>query len=190
MLKPRNATAFPAADRARLAAACFGSCLLHLAALGSAHWLLTARPEPPEPAAAPPLQATLLPTPAAAPELLVPESGSPPAAERAPKPPPPQNLAASGRRPAPTVAELRSQALRQIAERMFYPPEAVARGLEGEAEVMLFLDEAGNAVAARLERSSGHALLDNAAVSAARSVRALPGSAVREVLLPVRFRLY
>jgi protein TonB len=77
----------------------------------------------------------------------------------------------------------------QLARELLYPPEAIERGLEGEALVLLFLDESGNAVAARLERSSGHALLDDAAVRAARLLRALPDSAPREVLLPVRFRL-
>ena len=55
--------------------------------------------------------------------------------------------------------------------------------------VLLFLDTGGNAIAARLESSSGHALLDDAAVRAARTLRALPGSAPREALVPVRFRL-
>ncbi len=77
----------------------------------------------------------------------------------------------------------------QIARELFYPPEAIERGLEGEAVVLLFLDEAGNAIAARIESSSGHALLDQAAVKAARTIRSLPGSAPREALLPVRFRL-
>lgn len=77
----------------------------------------------------------------------------------------------------------------QLARELFYPPEAIARGLEGQALVLLFLDASGNAVAARLEASSGHALLDDAAVRAARTLRALPDSAPREALLPVRFRL-
>ena len=55
--------------------------------------------------------------------------------------------------------------------------------------VLLFLDNAGNAIAARLEATSGHAILDDAAVRAARQLRALPDSAPREALLPVRFRL-
>ena len=54
---------------------------------------------------------------------------------------------------------------------------------------MLFLDEAGNAIAARVEASSGHKLLDDAAVRAARTLKALPASAPREALVPVRFRL-
>lgn len=77
----------------------------------------------------------------------------------------------------------------QLARELLYPPEAIARGLEGQALVLLFLDAQGNAVAARLEASSGHALLDAAAVRAAKMLRALPDSAPREALLPVRFRL-
>ena len=81
------------------------------------------------------------------------------------------------------------RAAEQLQRELPYPPEAIERGLQGEALVLLFLDQAGNVAAARLESSSGHALLDDAAVRAARSLRALPGSAPREALLPVRFRL-
>lgn len=81
------------------------------------------------------------------------------------------------------------QANTQMARELFYPPEAIARGLEGEALVLLFLDASGNVIAARLEASSGHALLDDAAVRAARTLHGLPESAPREALLPVRFRL-
>ncbi len=77
----------------------------------------------------------------------------------------------------------------QLQRELPYPPEAIERGLQGEALVLLFLDAAGNAIAARIEASSGHSLLDDAALRAARSLRALPGSAPREVLLPVRFQL-
>lgn len=76
-----------------------------------------------------------------------------------------------------------------MARYLFYPPEAVERGLEGEAVVMLFLDESGDALAVRLERSSGHAILDEAAVRAAQGVRGLTAGAAKEVQLPVRFKL-
>jgi len=107
----------------------------------------------------------------------------------------------SAARPAPepvarqtaTLQRLSGQAARiageQMARELLYPVEAIELGLQGEALVLLFLDESGNAVAARLEESSGHALLDAAAVRAARTLRALPSSAPREALLPVRFRL-
>ena len=85
--------------------------------------------------------------------------------------------------------EAAQKAMEQLRRELPYPPEAIERGLQGEALVLLFLDAAGNAIAARLEASSGHALLDEAALRAARSLRALPDSAPREALLPVRFRL-
>ena len=81
------------------------------------------------------------------------------------------------------------RAVEQLRRELPYPPEAIERGLQGEALVLLFLDASGNAIAARLEASSGHALLDDAAVRAARTLRSLPDSAPREVLVPVRFRL-
>ncbi len=90
---------------------------------------------------------------------------------------------------ATLAGEAARQANTQMARELFYPPEAIARGLEGEALVLLFLDASGNVIAARLEASSGHALLDDAAVRAARTLHALPESAPREALLPVRFRL-
>jgi protein TonB len=77
----------------------------------------------------------------------------------------------------------------KLSRELLYPPEAIARGLEGDATVMLFLDESGDAIAARLESSTGHVLLDAAAVRAVGSLRGLPESAPREILLPVRFRL-
>lgn len=88
------------------------------------------------------------------------------------------------------AGEAARQASAQLARELLYPPEAIARGLEGQALVLLFLDGSGNAVAARLEASSGHALLDDAAVRAAKTLRALPDNAPREALLPVRFRLH
>lgn len=87
------------------------------------------------------------------------------------------------------LGEARRAAAEQISRELLYPPEAIARGLEGEALVLLFLDAAGNVIASRLEASSGHALLDEAALRAARTLRALPDGAPREAVLPVRFRL-
>ena len=92
----------------------------------------------------------------------------------------------------PTV-QLGGEAAAVVAEQLQrelpYPPEAIERGLQGEALVLLFLDAAGNAIAARIESSSGHGILDEAALRAVRSLRSLPAGAPREVLLPVRFRL-
>ena len=93
---------------------------------------------------------------------------------------------------APTVrlgGDAAAVVAEQLQRELPYPPEAIERGLQGEALVLLFLDAAGNAIAARIESSSGHGILDDAALRAARALRSLPAGAPREVLLPVRFRL-
>ena len=94
---------------------------------------------------------------------------------------------------APIHARLAGEAAqaanRQIARELAYPLEAIERGLEGEVGVLLFLDASGNVIASRVESSSGYAVLDEAALRAARTLRSLPDSAPRETLLPVRFRL-
>ena len=135
--------------------------------------------------AAPQLQAPAL-QPSTAPKLLLPEptAQNANAARRAAAPGEQQRASLR-----PLAGEAAQRAGEQLAREMLYPPEAIERGLQGEALVLLFLDEAGDAVAARLESSSGHALLDDAAVRAARTLRSLPSSAPREALLQVRFRL-
>lgn len=133
------------------------------------------------------------------PELRMPEHTPAvvaPPARRAPVPAP-KRLTRSEPAPAraapPGLQVLSGVAARraneQIARELFYPVEAVERGLEGEVMVLLFLDASGNAIAARVEASSGHELLDQAAVRAARALKSLPADAPREALVPVRFRL-
>jgi periplasmic protein TonB len=70
----------------------------------------------------------------------------------------------------------------------FYPPEAVARGLEGETILMLTYDAEGALLDAKVARSSGHAILDAAALRAIRASPRMPPGA-REVLFPVTFAL-
>lgn len=121
----------------------------------------------------------------------------PPALELPPRERPAPGKAARNASAATPVVEMKPRlegeaaltAVEQLRSELPYPPEAVERGLQGEALVLLFLDAAGNAIAARLESSSGHAILDDAAVRAVRTLRALPDSAPREALVPVRFRL-
>jgi len=174
------------------------SLFLHAALLSLG--LLEVKPQAPQ---QPAELKVRLPPPAAAealqppPRLRLPEEPQQNANAVAPTAPRPRREAQA--RPAVSVAPAQSPqkisgeaALRvaeQFARELPYPPEAVERGLEGEAMVLLFLDAAGNVVAARLEASSGHAVLDEAALRAARQLRSLPDSAPREALLPVRFRL-
>ncbi len=75
-----------------------------------------------------------------------------------------------------------------LAKHLLYPPEAVERGIEGEVLLLLVLDAGSRISSAEIARSSGHAILDQAALNAARAINALPGNP-RQTLLPVRFRL-
>lgn len=173
----------------RLLLAFTASLLLHLSPLLAG--LVPDRPPPPPP----PLQATLRPPPALPlpppPSLIVPEQPKPAAARPAP---PRMTAATPARKPPPAAATPWTQVVvrhfRDLQERgLFYPEEAIARGLEGEVLVLIVIDEGGQVVAARVEQGSGHRLLDDAALHAVRSLRSLPAEAPREALLPVRFRL-
>lgn len=114
---------------------------------------------------------------AAQPPVAAPAAVAPAPTRQPPRPP-------AAARPAIPRSELKPAA----AAPLFYPREAVLRGLEGEALVSVTLDAHGRVIAARLERGSGHAILDDAAVAAALSLKSLPGGG-REATLPVRFRL-
>jgi protein TonB len=145
----------------------------------------------PPPAA--PISAVLrpLPAPAATPPLSLPELPRPtsdPTAKTPKAPPKPTDRA------MPPAAKTWNQAVREHLKKLdsigqFYPAEAIARGLEGEVQILLIIDEAGKVSAARVEQGSGHALLDEAALRAVRSLQSLPADAPRQVVLPVRFRL-
>ncbi len=100
------------------------------------------------------------------------------AAAAAARPTKPQRLAG---------APLR-QAQAALSQHLFYPPEAITRGLEGEVILLLSMSDTGQLAAVELARSSGHALLDQAALDAARRIGSLPG-ARRQMLFPVSFRL-
>ena len=130
-------------------------------------------------------QTELVPEKPASPQLFLPQDTT--------RNPSAARPAAARQSSAPALPRLSGEAAlkaqEQLQRELLYPREAIERGLEGEALVLLFLDQTGNAVAARIESSSGHALLDDAALRAARTLRALPDSAPRDVLLQVRFRL-
>ena len=70
----------------------------------------------------------------------------------------------------------------------FYPPEAIARGIEGETILMLRYKADGTLLDAKVVRSSGHAILDQAALRAVHATsRSSDGP--REILFPVTFAL-
>ena len=94
-------------------------------------------------------------------------------------------------RPAPGAgARSGQQALqRKLAQHLFYPPDAVARGLEGEVRLLLILDAQGRVLEARVASSSGHPMLDQAAADAAHALRCIPAAGSGELILPVVFKL-
>ncbi len=137
------------------------------------------------------MRAELQPPPSVAPPLTLPEKQ--PAASRPPgqTPNPPTGRAQkSAAQPAKSWPRAVREHLKELDEAgLYYPAEAIALGQEGEVLVLLVVDADGKVGAARVEKSSGHELLDAAALRAVRSLRALPLDAPRQVLLPVRFRL-
>jgi protein TonB len=69
-----------------------------------------------------------------------------------------------------------------------YPPEALEEGLEGTVRLLLELDAEGAVSKVEVLESSGSALLDAAAVRAAKDWRA-PRAGSRRIVVPVRFKL-
>jgi protein TonB len=80
-------------------------------------------------------------------------------------------------------------AQRKLSEHLFYPPEAIARGIEGEVRLLVRLSADGAVDDVSIAASSGYPVLDNAAVRAAYAMGSLTGASSRELILPVIFRL-
>ena len=75
-----------------------------------------------------------------------------------------------------------------------YPPRALRAGQQGRVLVFVLIDTAGRPAQVSVSKSSGHALLDEAALSAVRGWRFRPqtenGSAIAvQVTIPVDFRI-
>lgn len=85
---------------------------------------------------------------------------------------------------------IRQQFSAQHAQGLFYPEAARSQGIEGQVVVLMLVDVTGAVAAARVEESSGHTVLDDAALRAVRQLRSLPADTPREMLLPVSFRLH
>jgi len=153
------------------------SLTLHAALIVAPTWLEVKQ----RPAPTATLEAKLLPEskPAANAEAVSTEAGIP-------------DTAATSRSFAAPPGTLAGSALRRaqeaLSKHLFYPPEAVALGLEGEVILLLILSDSGQLVSAAVARSSGHALLDQAALDAARHIGTLPGNP-RQTLFPVSFHL-
>lgn len=80
--------------------------------------------------------------------------------------------------------------LDRLSETLLYPPEALRRGLEGDVVLLLELGDGGRITGASVASSSGHPILDDAAIRAVLRLGTLgAASAGKAVLLPVRFRI-
>ena len=108
-----------------------------------------------------------------------------------PPPPPPPKPVDPAPKPVPKNTQKRDVqiAQRKLSEQQFYPPEAIARNIEGEVRLIIKLAENGTVDDVAIAASSGHAILDNAAIRAAYAMGALTGVTSRELILPVVFRL-
>jgi protein TonB len=163
----------------RFLAALAASILLHGLTLAGASRFLRQPGPAPDPMLAAVLTATLLP-----PAEITPDDS-----------PLLKNTLTEGRAthsPSPLPGRAKSpaqDAQRKLAEHVYYPPEAIAQGLEGEVRVLLSLDGEGHILDVQVASGSGHAILDQAAVRAAYAAGSLGGTGRREVLLPVVFRL-
>lgn len=92
--------------------------------------------------------------------------------------------------PAPVAAKRQVEAAqRKVSQHLYYPPEAVARGIEGEVRLLLIVAEDGSITDVSVVASSGHAILDRAAVKAAYAMGSVTWGHSREMILPVIFRL-
>lgn len=97
--------------------------------------------------------------------------------------------AAPSKQPQAASRQTVQAAQKKIAQHIYYPAEAIARGLEGEVRLLVTLSEDGSIADVNIAASSGHPLLDNAAIRAAYASGKLSTGASRELILPVIFRL-
>jgi len=137
----------------------------------------------------PPLQAVLRlpPTPAALPaEPLLKNTLDPQDTPPTIKPAPASIPQA---KPGPGAKREVRTAQRKLSEHLFYPAEAVARGIEGEVRLIVRLSADGTVENVSIAASSGYPLLDNAAIKAAFAMGRLSGASARELIVPVIFRL-
>jgi protein TonB len=131
-------------------------------------------PPPPKPAWQPPRARAVTPAPQPQPQRLA----AAPASNLAPSPPSPDSVAAAEPAPAPAPAQAPAPAAGEslIEPRGYagylrnpapaYPPMAQRRGLEGQAVLKVHVLATGQPDSVTVARSSGHAILDEAAVKA------------------------
>lgn len=105
------------------------------------------------------------------------------------KPAPPRPPVSRPSEPPRTEKRAVEAAQRKLSQHLYYPPDAVSRGIEGEVRLLLTLADDGSIVEVSVAASSGHLILDRAAVRAAWAIGRVNWASSRELILPVVFRL-
>lgn len=159
-------------------------------------------PEPPAPVEPPREEAPPPPEPAPvkAPKPAPKKPAPPKQAQPKAAPVRPQTVAharppITNARPAPPAAAPPSAPVKDASNpKPIYPELARKRGQEGTARVRCQVDSTGKVTAVALAQSSGHKLLDDAALKTAAKWRFKPGMSqgapvAASVIVPVEFRL-
>lgn len=142
------------------------------------------KPEPPKPPPRP------VPRP-------VPRPAPAPAAPAAPAPAPTPAPAAAVPAPhaVPVPANWTTRLFAHLGRYKRYPAEAQQRRQEGTPQVRIVIDRSGRVRSVRLERSSGHPLLDAEALAMVERAQPLPPlpddvtAPTLEIVVPLRFNL-
>ena len=104
-------------------------------------------------------------------------------------PPPPPSPTPAKQSTKDTLKRDVQIARKKLSKTQFYPPEAIAQNIEGDVRLIIKLSDTGAVDDVIVASSSGHAILDNAAIKAAYAMGKLTGVTSRELILPVIFRL-
>lgn len=95
---------------------------------------------------------------------------------------------------AQATPETRTEARLVRNQKPTYPQQAQVQGIEGLVVLWLHVSADGDVLAAKVQRSSGHRLLDDHTLRFARTLEFVPAhqgptAVPTTVLLPVRYRL-
>jgi len=79
---------------------------------------------------------------------------------------------------------------RRIGDKLVYPPQARRAGIQGSTELVFTIHEDGSVSGVTVRASSGHAILDEAAVAAVFAAAPFPQShSLMRIAIPVSFKL-
>ena len=125
----------------------------------------------------PPLQARLRlpPEPLPEPEPLLKNTFESEAPAKIEPPPSADKPAKTQARPRPVLKREMEAVQKKLSKYIFYPEKAVQQGLEGTVRLFVVLDGEGHVEEVQLLASSGHSILDNAAIKGFYAIGKLPG---------------